>query len=120
MPRILVVEDEEGVRAYLRSLLEANGYDVLVASGGREALGVLDSVNGMVDLLLTDVDMPEMTGLDLGREVERLLPGMRVIFMSGSAERLTSDTKGRLMIAKPFQGHVLLSILRSVLSDPSR
>ena len=117
--RILLVEDEDMVRNLTRSILSQAGYTVLEARNGREALEAIGAFPGAVDLLLTDVIMPEMGGVELGRRVAALFPGIAVIFVSGYSEdslgRQGVLEKGINFLRKPFSASDLLSKIREVL-----
>src|SRR5882672_1917816 len=80
---ILLVEDEPSVRRLVSQMLQLNGYTVLEASNGPEALGLMDHVGQPVDLLLTDIVMPSMNGGTLAQRLSRGHPKMRVLFTSG-------------------------------------
>jgi PAS domain S-box-containing protein len=82
---ILVVEDHEDVRTYVAHTLQGSGYRVLTAASGREALQRAERQSDPIHLLLTDVVMPEMTGLELARRLRSIRPDLRVLFMSGYA-----------------------------------
>jgi two-component system cell cycle sensor histidine kinase/response regulator CckA len=84
--RILLVEDEEAVRAFAARALKSRGYDVEVASSGVEALEVMNQMGGEVDLVVSDVVMPEMDGPTLLRELRKTRPDLKIIFVSGYAE----------------------------------
>ncbi|HKC25499.1 MAG TPA: response regulator, partial [Thermoanaerobaculia bacterium] len=84
--RVLLVEDEEAVRRLARRVLVEQGYGVLEAATADEALDLVRRGTGPIDLVLTDVVMPGMSGPDLARSLEGLLPGVPVLFMSGHAE----------------------------------
>ena len=81
--RILVVDDEEAIRVVVSRMLQAEGYEVLRARDGMEALRELQEVGGAVDLVITDVVMPGMGGHVLGRELERRYPGLPLVWISG-------------------------------------
>ncbi|MEO1101263.1 MAG: response regulator [Pseudomonadota bacterium] len=85
--RILLVEDEDGVRGIAASLLESSGYDVEQAADGEEALEILEEEGEPFDLVISDVVMPGMDGPTLIREAKEYLGDARVIFISGYAER---------------------------------
>jgi len=117
--RILVVEDEEAVRAIVGEQLRGLGYDVQLAGDAEQALALLRSHR--FDLMLTDVVMPgRLNGKGLADEVERSWPGTRVVFMSGYSENalLNDERLGRgvMLLAKPHQKADLARIIRSALS----
>jgi CheY-like chemotaxis protein len=80
---VLVVEDEEAVRNMTARLLENEGYRVLVSGNGREALESIQRGMARLDLVITDVAMPDMNGHELAAHLRRLRPGLPVLFMSG-------------------------------------
>jgi CheY-like chemotaxis protein len=83
---ILLVEDEDQVRKLARSFLERRGYRVVEASSGPEALRTLQDYDGRIDLLLTDMVMPQMNGATLAEKVKAMRPEIRILFMSGYTE----------------------------------
>ncbi len=116
--RILVVEDEEAVRAIVTEQLRSLGYNVRHAGGAEQALGLLDE--GGFDLVLTDVVMPgRLNGKDLSDEVRRRWPTTRVVFMSGYSENaLVHDGKlseGMMLLPKPHVKADLAAIVRRAL-----
>ena len=120
---ILLVEDDESVRRFVKTILETAGYTVEVADSGLVAIEKLESMAGTPDLLLTDVIMPGMDGRVLAQEVLRRSPGTRLIYMSGYAEVAAGlpgplDTDLRL-IQKPFAAGDLLKKVREILEGPS-
>ncbi len=104
--RILIVEDEEAVRAFSARALSATGYEVFEADGGEEALEVLDDINWDLDLLISDVVMPEMDGPTLLIEIRKRLPDLKVIFVSGYAEESVrndlADNRSVEFLGKPY------------------
>ena len=116
---VLVVEDEDGVRAPVRRILVAHGYRVLEASDGPSAIEIAEHHAGKIDLLLTDVVMPGMNGGELARRLRLLRPGIRVVFMSGySAEAVATHgvlSPGAAFLQKPFSVEELLERLREAL-----
>ncbi|HEY0705607.1 MAG TPA: response regulator, partial [Polyangia bacterium] len=125
---ILVVEDEESVRRFIERALGARGYRVVVAKNGREALALLQSQTETIDLLLTDLMMPEMGGRELANRLRtgpRPLPdALPILFMSGSAKatdilREMGEDVSRL-IAKPFGPSDLARKVREVLDRQQR
>ncbi len=119
---ILLVEDEEGVRAIARRLLQANGYLVLEAAGGDEALDLCRRFSGTIDLVLTDLMMPHMSGDALAGEIAKVHPGARILFMSGYTEdallRRQLGQSGSAFLQKPFTAATLASKVRQVLESP--
>jgi CheY-like chemotaxis protein len=119
---ILLVEDEEGVRRLARASLEMEGYTVLDVAGSVAALEALARHPGVIDLLLTDVVMPGMSGPTLAARVRAARPSIRVLYMSGYADDavvlhgvLSDDAD---FLAKPFTPQVLAKKVRDVLSAP--
>lgn len=121
---VLVVEDEDSVRELTRRILDKNGYRVLTAGNAAEALEMESRHHNKIDLLLTDVIMPKVTGPELAEQMRRIRPEILVLFMSGYADTVMSDQGvlekvGRL-IRKPFTEEVLLQRIRELLDRPSR
>jgi signal transduction histidine kinase len=110
--RILLVEDEVGLRVGTARILAEQGYEVLVASDGIEALEVFDGEDGMIDIVLSDVVMPRMRGDDLARILADRAPGIPVILLSGydSDARVTGP-----LLPKPVGEAVLLRAIREAL-----
>ncbi len=113
--RILVVEDLEPVRTVTRDMLESEGYEVVAVSSPGEALSVMDAMGDRIDLLLSDVMMPEMTGGDLACALRAVRPTLPVLFMSGLPKALDWNEPGTFL-AKPFTRAMLLSHVRSRLA----
>jgi len=116
---VLVVEDERQVRNLLSSQLSAEGYTVLAAADGREALSLGESHAGQIDLLLSDVVMPQMGGPELARAFLARHPETRVIFMSGYADEAVARhgelEQAAAFVQKPWQLPELAGIVRRVL-----
>jgi PAS domain S-box-containing protein len=112
---ILVVEDDPAVLSIVGRTLRANGYTVLVASSGADALAIYREHEGAMDLLLTDVVMPRMSG----KQVAEALPGLPVLYMSGYAEPAIAVQgeleAGAVLLRKPFTPAELLGKVRDVL-----
>ncbi|MEZ0326589.1 MAG: PAS domain S-box protein [Fimbriimonas sp.] len=116
---ILLVEDEDTVRLLVSSILEGAGYKVLSATGGEDALRMIRSLADVIDVVITDVVMPGMTGPELAEILEAEFPGAKVLFMSGftDMERLPEPTTTRpnAFLQKPFSPVQLSSKVREVL-----
>jgi CheY-like chemotaxis protein len=120
--RILVVEDEEVVRELVRSALERRGHEVTVARDGAEALRLCADGERAFDLILTDVVMPQLNGVELAERLSVLRPALRVVFMSGYT-RGTIDERmllqpGRAFLQKPFTVAELLQTVARMLTAP--
>ena len=117
--RILLVEDSAPVRQVARRILEASSYEVIEAAGGREALDLFESAPHDIDLLLTDVVMPEMGGPELAEKVRALRPDLPILLMSGHSEDMVATMAGSdaevHFISKPFTPAELTLRLRSLL-----
>jgi two-component system, cell cycle sensor histidine kinase and response regulator CckA len=116
---VLLVEDEPGVRTLAETVLKKLGYKVLVADSGESALTVWAEKRGSIDVLLTDVIMPQMSGGDLAHRLREMNPRLKVLFMSGYTDDmiashgvLAGETQ---LISKPFTADALGKKLRSVL-----
>jgi len=116
---ILLVEDESGVREFTRVALQRLGYRVLEAGDGSEGLAVARAHEGTIDLVLSDVVMPRMTGLELAAALRREHPGLPVVFMSGYADpgarTAGIDLDGAELLLKPFSLDTLASRLRAAI-----
>jgi signal transduction histidine kinase/CheY-like chemotaxis protein len=117
---VLVVDDDEGVRRVLESLLTAAGYQVLLCCDGEEALALFKRKRSRIDLLLTDAVMPHLGGRQLYEEVHALDPQLPVLFCSGyTSGTLSADFfehPGRALVNKPFAAGDVLSAVRNLLS----
>ena len=117
---VLVAEDEEVTRDMVRDVLEREGFHVITAASGQEALDVILVARRPPDLLLTDVVMPGMGGLELAGRLHPARPDMKVLFMSGYPDhhlvRQGIMAAGRPFIRKPFAPGDLVSKIQSVLS----
>jgi PAS domain S-box-containing protein len=114
---ILLVEDDSTLRGLVEESLLAMNYTVLVAASGQEALRVLDGHPGSIDLLMTDVIMPKMSGPELAQLVRKLRSGIKVLYMSGYTDDKLRDVSSAEAdwIQKPFQLEDLGRKLREVL-----
>jgi len=121
--RVLLVDDEPAVSHLAHKILSRSGFDVRVAGGGAEALRLLDE-SGPVDLLLTDIMMPEMNGRELAHAVLSRYPGTAILYMSGYTEdeviRRGDLPRGEHFIGKPFTPSALVNaVLGTLKLDPS-
>jgi PAS domain S-box-containing protein len=116
---ILLVEDEHAVRSVASRILVNQGYFVLMASNAEEALAKAERIGGAIDLLLTDVVMPDLGGPELAEQLVARWPGIKVVFMSGYAQgdKLWEglSESGRAFLQKPFSAESLMLAVRGVL-----
>ena len=114
--RILLVDDDAEVRAVALAQLERGGYTVLTACSGQEALDLLAKNQTQVHMLVSDVSMPGMSGVELARAVRTMSPDLPILLISGYSEELHDGTQriGRFL-AKPFSGQRLLTEVRQAL-----
>jgi CheY-like chemotaxis protein len=115
---ILLVDDEEGVRKLCSAVLQSNGYQVLEANNGSAALAVYEKNAHKIDMLLTDVVMPQMDGFELGRQLAAIAPKLRILYMSGYRDNSPAVSPLETPLAflhKPFTPDALLAKVREVL-----
>jgi two-component system, cell cycle sensor histidine kinase and response regulator CckA len=132
---LLLVEDEQAVREPLRRALATYGYTVMAASDGADAMLQIDDHPGAIDLLITDVVMPGLSGPDLVRRLSAIRPEMRVLYISGYVERslelisptaespapageIDGDRRMSRFLQKPFSPAQLAAAVRSILDAP--
>jgi len=116
-----VAEDEQLIRTMVRTILEDSGYKVLTASDGHAALQLAKEYEGPIDLLVTDVVMPELGGRRLAERMLEVRPGTRVLYVSG----YTDDaillhgvlTRNMAFLPKPFAPRNLLARVRELLDE---
>lgn len=118
---ILLVEDEEAVRKLVRRTLEKQGYQLLVAASGTEALDIVRGHRGTIHLVITDVVMPQMGGRQLAEGLKALRPEIRVLFVSGytqsSVLRSGDLVEGEMFLQKPFTPRALARRIRELLDQ---
>ena len=122
--RILVVDDEEAIRTVVARTLQADGYEVLVAGEGGEALRELEEIGGAVDLVITDLVMPGIGGVQLGRELARRYPRIPLLWMSGHPREVEFPRempgKNQLFLMKPVTPDTLLDSVAQSLEKAAR
>ena len=110
---------EEGVRKLVFAVLKSNGYDVMEASNGLAALAAYEKNGHKVDMVLTDVVMPQMNGFELGKQLTERTPGVKILYMSGYRDNAigAGGDAPRAFLHKPFTPDVLLAKVREVLDE---
>jgi two-component system cell cycle sensor histidine kinase/response regulator CckA len=117
-PTILVVDDEEPIRQLARRVLEGAGYDVTEASSGLDAIALLAG-GAPLDLLMADLDMPELGGDEMARRIRAARPDLRVLYVTGHIDRLMDARPvlwdGEAFLDKPFSAAGLLEAVSLIL-----
>ena len=118
-PTVLVVDDEEDLRDIMRRMLERRGFDTLVAGDPDQAITACREHPGVIDILVTDLGLPGVSGGELSRSATQLRPGMRVVYISGLPKDIAVADgligEDALLVKKPFSSEALVETLRSVL-----
>ena len=113
----LVVDDEATVRLYVKAVLQQHGFETIEAADGIEALHLLRNVAAGVDLLLSDVRMPNMDGIALARAIRAEFPAIPLILVSGYCSRKEAPDLDVHFIPKPFTPATLLAAIGSVMKE---
>jgi len=123
VPRVLVVDDEPAVRRFIADALRGAGYEVLTAGSGRDALGVVYQENRSPSLLITDIEMPGMTGVELAARVRADRPAIRVVLMTAReasvARARERDGLVDGVLLKPFGLAELLDAVFEAIGAPA-
>jgi CheY-like chemotaxis protein len=116
VPTALLVDDDAGVRTYVSNVLRREGFSVVLAGDGIDALAQVKAMRGAVDVLVTDNRMPRMTGIELVATIKTEFPHIPVVFISGEPLRDTLHyPNGRFVfLQKPFGPKAMLEAVRSV------
>ncbi len=121
---VLLTEDEQDVREVAREFLESAGYTVLLAANAAEALVRAEEHTGTIDLLVTDMVMPGLTGLELVRRMRQRQPEIGVVYMSGYSEQAAAEaTKSDVwatVLTKPFSRAAILRTVREILQSKNK
>jgi len=120
-PTVLVVDDEEDLRDIMRRMLERRGFATLTAADSKEAIAACREHPGEIDILVTDLGLPGVSGGELSRAAIELRPGMRVVYISGLPKDIAVADglidEDALLVKKPFTADLLIEALRSVLAE---
>ena len=112
--KVLVVDDDPLVLGVVKTILKRGGLEVLTASGGEQALRIVESQSDSIDLVLADVCMPNMDGFELAKKIREIAPSTRVAFMSGILGSKQIE-QGVPFIRKPFEAGTLVARVRALL-----
>jgi two-component system, cell cycle sensor histidine kinase and response regulator CckA len=116
--KVLIVEDDPGVRQIVEIVLRRAGHDVVAVEGPHEALAFLNGSSD-INVVLTDVVMPDMNGYDLAVEIKKIAPDARIVFMSGYACDPIRQPADHSFLAKPFTAESLTLIVRGAMARAS-
>jgi CheY-like chemotaxis protein len=116
MANVLVVDDEPGLLQLIVMVLKQHGHTVLSASNGVEGLMVYSSYHGNIDLVLTDVQMPGMNGIEMAERVRAINPGARILLMSGFVPDNLAVPGEFQLIRKPFMPKQLVEYVAQALA----
>ena len=114
---VLYAEDDEQIRKLVLMHLIAKGYHVLVAEDGTQALAKALAFPGVISLLLSDVEMPGMTGVELAIQINAARPNVKVLLTSGLASGTLVLNNGWQFLPKPFEGRMLMDRVRDAIGD---
>jgi PAS domain S-box-containing protein len=118
---VLIADDEDGVRKLMHAVLATHGYNVLEARDGAEALALFESHRASVDIVVTDIMMPNLTGFEVGDRLHLIDPDLRVLYVSGYRDSPIGGPSAERELAflhKPFTPHELLGKVRELLDHP--
>jgi CheY-like chemotaxis protein len=120
---ILLVEDEAAIRKLIQTVLRQRGYHIISACDGAEAVELAREPETKIDLVITDVVMPRLSGIELAKQLRTTRPGLKMIFMSGYAQEgsfaKTPMGEDAEILEKPFSPTLLLGVVRRLLDQRS-
>ena len=117
-PTVLVVDDEESIRLVVRRILEGSGYQITEATNGLEGIALLESGTPL-DLLMADIDMPELSGDEMAVRIRKSRPDLKVLYVTGHIDKLMDERPllwdGEAFLEKPFSAEGLLEAVALIL-----
>lgn len=114
---ILLAEDEQPVRTFVLAMLQKAGYNVIIAVDGQDGLEKSKQFKGTIHLLLSDVQMPKMTGIELATQLQIDRPETRILLMSGMASGMLLLNEGWQFLPKPFMSNLLKERIQHLLLE---
>jgi two-component system cell cycle sensor histidine kinase/response regulator CckA len=114
-PTVLLVDDDDAVRQFLEACLMRTGYTIMAARDGADALNLLKRTESEIDLLVTDVDMPQMSGMELADITTAARPQCEVLLVSGKPLPPEADGHGWEFLPKPFTPDVFIGAVEAML-----
>jgi DNA-binding response OmpR family regulator len=120
-PTVLVVDDEEDLRDIMRRMLERRGFATITAGDSQQAITACREHPGEIDILVTDLGLPGVSGGELSRTATELRPEMRVVYISGLPKDMAVAEgligQDAMLVKKPFSTELLINALREVLAE---
>ena len=116
---ILLAEDEQPVRSFVFAMLQKAGYNVIVAVDGQDGIAKSREFKGTIHLLLSDVEMPNMTGIELATQIQIDRPEILVLLMSGMVSGMLLLNEGWQFLPKPFMANLLKERIQHLLLEQS-
>jgi two-component system cell cycle response regulator CpdR len=118
MATILYAEDDDAMRAFFEKALEKAGHQVISCSDGQKALRALKFSDGAFDLLLTDIMMPEINGIELAKKAAKISPGIKIIFITGFASVAINDKNinEQIVLSKPVHLNQLVNEVNRLIA----
>lgn len=117
---ILVVDDEITIRDLLRQLLQLNDYEVVTASNGKEALAIYEQEYEQIDLVITDLGLPQLNGRKLGAKIKEINPSARMIIATGYADQEDQADLTEIgfseVVQKPFDIREIMNVVQRALT----
>ena len=117
MCKLLVVDDDEMMRLCVATILSTQGYEVLEAKDGVEALLVFQTMRSEIPLIVMDVMMPRMDGITATRAIKESDPSTKIILMSGHTENDPAQSQADAFLAKPFLSKELMAVIDRLLQE---
>jgi DNA-binding response OmpR family regulator len=120
LPTVLLVDDDRQLLEVIRTILQDEGYRVLSAEDGAQALTIAVECRTPIELLLTDIVLPEMSGRKLAQCIAPLHPAMKILYMSGYGNNIVHrEEYGDSLLPKPFDQATLIERVRLAVADPA-
>ena len=117
MPKLMVVDDDETIRTCVTACLEAVGFVVIQAEDGLDALDKYRSMADEISLVIMDVIMPNLNGIDATKRIREINPSSKVVLMSGASERALNEATPDAFLPKPFRGKELYQVVHHILPE---
>ena len=115
MCKLLLVDDEEMIRVCVGAILEMTGHEVIFARDGQEAIDIYEKNRDQINLVVMDITMPKMDGVDAAKVMKKIDPSVKVVLMSGQTERDFNEATADAFIPKPFSARDICGVVQRIL-----